>query len=93
VLDPENKATIRPVRTGEWIGQDWLILEGLKPGDRVVLDNLLKLRPGAPVNPQVADARSDAAKAPAPDTAKAQAPNTGNAAQKAPPPQGAPAAK
>jgi membrane fusion protein (multidrug efflux system) len=79
VLDPENKATIRPVRTGEWIGQDWLILEGLKSGDRVVLDNLLKLRPGAPVSPHVADASQAAQQA---------APNAGKAAQ-----QGAPAAK
>jgi membrane fusion protein, multidrug efflux system len=60
VLDPENKATIRPVQTGEWVGSDWLIQGGLKPGDRVVLDNLLKLRPGAPVSPQLADAGAPA---------------------------------
>ena len=52
VLDPESKAAIRPVQTGEWIGSDWLILGGLNAGDRVILDNLLKIRPGAPVNPQ-----------------------------------------
>ncbi|HEY6862303.1 MAG TPA: efflux RND transporter periplasmic adaptor subunit [Burkholderiales bacterium] len=62
VLDGENKATVRPVKTGEWIGQDWLVLDGLRPGDRVVVDNLMKLRPGAPVAPQLADAGS----APAP---------------------------
>ena len=28
---------------------DWVVLEGLKPGDTVIVDNLLKLRPGAPV--------------------------------------------
>jgi membrane fusion protein (multidrug efflux system) len=51
VLDKDNKAEIRPVQTGTWVGSDWLILGGLKPGDRVVLDNLLKLRPGVPVAP------------------------------------------
>jgi membrane fusion protein (multidrug efflux system) len=56
VLDAENKAAIRPVQTGEWSGQNWLVLAGLNAGDRVVLDNLLKLRPGTPVNPQTADA-------------------------------------
>jgi membrane fusion protein, multidrug efflux system len=56
VLDGENKATVRPVRTGEWIGQDWLVLDGLRTGERVVVDNLMKLRPGATVAPQLADA-------------------------------------
>ena len=39
------------MQTGTWVGSDWMILGGLKPGDRVVLDNLLKLRPGASVTP------------------------------------------
>jgi membrane fusion protein (multidrug efflux system) len=41
-----------------------MILSGLNPGDRVVLDNLLKLRPGATVSPQ-APTESKAAAAPA----------------------------
>jgi len=48
----ENKVTPRPVRTGEWRGKDWVILEGLKPGDKVIVDNLIKLRPGMPVSPK-----------------------------------------
>ncbi|MGC2518405.1 MAG: efflux RND transporter periplasmic adaptor subunit [Burkholderiales bacterium] len=52
VLDSESKAAIRPVETGDWVGADWMILKGLNAGDRVILDNLLKLRPGAPVSPQ-----------------------------------------
>jgi membrane fusion protein (multidrug efflux system) len=55
VLDAENKAQIRPVQTGGWSGTSWLVLSGLAAGDRVVVDNLLKLRPGAPVSPQPAD--------------------------------------
>ena len=58
VLDKESKAELRPVQTGTWVGSDWLILGGLKPGDRVVLDNLLKVRPGAVVAP--AEAPADA---------------------------------
>ncbi len=73
VLDQDNKAAIRPVQTGDWIGSDWLILDGLRPGDRVVLDNLLKLRPGAAVNPQLADASTPAQPQQAPDAAKAAA--------------------
>src|SRR5260370_36328279 len=63
-LDKENKAESRPVQVGDWVGADWMILGGLKPGDRVVLDNLLKVRPGAVVSPQAA-AEAKAAPAPA----------------------------
>ncbi len=49
--DAENKVAPRPVKTGEWFGKDWIVLDGLKPGDRVVIDNLMKLKPGAPLDP------------------------------------------
>jgi membrane fusion protein (multidrug efflux system) len=52
VADKDNKVALRPVQTGGWIGSDWLILDGLAAGDRVVLDNLLKLRPEASVSPR-----------------------------------------
>jgi membrane fusion protein (multidrug efflux system) len=45
----DGKAAIRSVKTGDWIGTDWAILEGLKQGDRVIIDNLMRLRPGAAV--------------------------------------------
>jgi membrane fusion protein (multidrug efflux system) len=51
VLDQESKAAMRPVQTGDWVGSDWMITSGLAAGDRVIVDNLLKLRPGAPVSP------------------------------------------
>ena len=51
-LDKDSKAAARPVQVGDWVGSDWMILSGLNPGDRVVLDNLLKLRSGATVSPQ-----------------------------------------
>ena len=51
VVNEKNEATIRPVVTGRWIGTDWAILEGLKAGDKVIVDNLIKIRPGAVVAP------------------------------------------
>ncbi|MBI3546574.1 MAG: efflux RND transporter periplasmic adaptor subunit [Gammaproteobacteria bacterium] len=58
VVGANNTAEIRPIKTGEWHGKDWVILEGLKSGDKVILDNLLKLRPGAPVKAQTAAEKS-----------------------------------
>lgn len=46
-----DKVAPRPVQAGEWRGKDWVILGGLKAGDKVIIDNLMKLRPGAPVAP------------------------------------------
>lgn len=48
----DNKATPRPVQAGEWLGKDWVILGGLKAGDKVIIDNLIKLKPGMPVKPR-----------------------------------------
>lgn len=45
-------AAIRPVQVGSWSGQDWVILGGLKQGDKVIIDNLIKVRPGAPIAPK-----------------------------------------
>lgn len=50
----ENKVTPRPVKAGEWFGKDWVILGGLNAGDKVIVDNLIKLRPGMPVAPKAA---------------------------------------
>ena len=55
VVNEKNEAVMRPVVTGEWIGKDWVILEGLKSGDKVIVDNIIKLRPGTPVSPHSAD--------------------------------------
>jgi membrane fusion protein (multidrug efflux system) len=49
VVDGEGKAAARTVQTGAWVGSDWTILSGLNGGDRVIVDNLLKIRPGAAV--------------------------------------------
>jgi membrane fusion protein (multidrug efflux system) len=41
----------RPVRIGGSQGSDWVVLDGLKPGEQVMVDGFQKLRPGAPVKP------------------------------------------
>lgn len=50
VVNEKNQANPRPVVTGEWKGQDWVILNGLKSGDKVIVNNLIKIRPGMPVS-------------------------------------------
>jgi RND family efflux transporter MFP subunit len=52
VVDSENKVSIRTVTPGDRVGSDWIITEGLKPGDRVVAEGVQKVRPGAQVNPK-----------------------------------------
>ncbi|ODT68387.1 MAG: efflux transporter periplasmic adaptor subunit [Nitrosomonadales bacterium SCN 54-20] len=53
VINEKNEATPQPVVTGKWMGTDWVILDGLKAGDKVIVDNIIKLRPGSPVTPHV----------------------------------------
>ncbi len=61
VLAPSDKpelkgapvATMRPVQAGEWVdlpdGKGWVIRSGLKAGDQVIVDGLMRIGPGAPV--------------------------------------------
>lgn len=42
-------AAVRPIQEGGWEGKNWVILAGLKAGDKLIVDNLIKIRPGAPV--------------------------------------------
>jgi membrane fusion protein (multidrug efflux system) len=50
-VGPDNKVTPRNIQTASWLGQDIIVVGGLKDGDQVIVDNLIKLRPGAPVAP------------------------------------------
>jgi membrane fusion protein (multidrug efflux system) len=56
VVNGESKAEPRPLQVGDWNGDGWIINAGLKPGDRVIVDGVLKIGPGAPV--KVADAET-----------------------------------
>lgn len=49
VVDENNKVSIRPVKMGERIGAMWEVTEGLKPGDKVIVQGLQKAREGSTV--------------------------------------------
>lgn len=52
-VGPNNQVLARSIVTGERVGGDrWVVLQGLKPGDRVIVEGLQKARPGAPVQPE-----------------------------------------
>jgi membrane fusion protein (multidrug efflux system) len=55
VVGEDGKAATKPIETGNWIGGDWIVTGGLQPGDAIIVDNLIKLRPGTPVAPRAAD--------------------------------------
>jgi membrane fusion protein (multidrug efflux system) len=52
VVGSDNKVSIRPVNVGERVGTMWIINEGLKPGERVVVEGVQKVRDGALVSPK-----------------------------------------
>ncbi|HSG92726.1 MAG TPA: efflux RND transporter periplasmic adaptor subunit, partial [Methylotenera sp.] len=70
VANEKNEATLTPVVTGNWVGKDWVILSGLNAGDKVIVDNIIKMRPGSVVAPH------PAGEAPAPAAANATAPTS-----------------
>jgi len=63
VIGPQNQATPKPVQTAQWQGSDWVIRSGLAAGDKVITNNLMKIRPGAPVQAMPAGAPAPAAPA------------------------------
>ena len=51
VLRADNHAVVQPVRLGHLVDEQWLVLEGLKPGDRVVVEGFQKFAAGETVDP------------------------------------------
>jgi RND family efflux transporter MFP subunit len=51
-VDGENKVSIRTVKVGDRVGTQWIIADGLKRGERVVVEGVQKVRPGMQVNPK-----------------------------------------
>jgi len=49
VVDQDGKASLRPVKMGERIGALWEVTDGLKPGDKVIVQGWQKAREGSPV--------------------------------------------
>lgn len=51
VVEENNTVAVRPVVLGDLSGPDWIIQDGLKPGDRVVVEGRMKVQPGMAVRP------------------------------------------
>jgi membrane fusion protein (multidrug efflux system) len=68
VVGSDNKVQIRPVKVGERIDTDWIIAQGLKPGERVVAEGVQKVRGGMAVNPKPLTATAKTQPAPAAPT-------------------------
>jgi membrane fusion protein (multidrug efflux system) len=60
LVNAENKVEVRVLQTSRTVGNRWLISGGLQPGDRVISDNLQKIRPGMVVKPVPAAAATPA---------------------------------
>jgi len=52
VVGAENKIEPRPIQTSRTAGDAWIVTGGLKPGDKVIVEGAMMLRPGMPVTPQ-----------------------------------------
>jgi membrane fusion protein (multidrug efflux system) len=52
VVSSDNKASIRPVKTGERVGQMWVITEGVSAGEQVIAEGMQKAKEGAIVRPK-----------------------------------------
>ena len=76
VVNEKNEAVPQPVKVAEWVGTNWIILAGLNPNDKVIVDNLIKIRPGAVVKPQVSSSQALNLQASNPQALNLQIPNS-----------------
>jgi len=58
-VSADNKVQLRSLTLGDRVGQDFIVTEGLKAGERIVVDGLLKVKPGATVAPMAAPVSSE----------------------------------
>jgi len=49
VVNAAGRAELRQLHTGAAVGNQWLVIDGLRPGDRLIVDGLQRVKPGAPV--------------------------------------------
>jgi membrane fusion protein, multidrug efflux system len=49
IVDEDGKAAMRPIVTSGMVGQNWVVEDGVKAGDRVIVEGIDKVRPGMPV--------------------------------------------
>src|SRR6266850_2439638 len=62
VVDEKGTAQPRPLEVGDWAGDAWIVNKGVQPGDKVIVEGLMRLGPGAPV--RIADASAKPAAQP-----------------------------
>lgn len=70
VVNAESRAEPRPVEAGDWAGDGWVINGGLNAGDRVIIDGVMKIGPGAPVQIAAPNAAGDSAQPPSQSAGK-----------------------
>jgi membrane fusion protein (multidrug efflux system) len=63
VVGDDNKVALRSVTLGDRVGQDYVVTEGVKAGERIIIEGLQKARPGATVNPSEQPASNERASA------------------------------
>ena len=66
IAEKDGKAAVRPVEASAWSDGNWVVRKGLSDGDQVIVDNLMKIRPGAMVQPHAQGAAPGATPGPAP---------------------------
>lgn len=73
VVGQGNKAEPRMIQTSRTVGDAWLVTGGVRPGDRVIVEGAMMLRPGMPVQPRLWSNRPAAARPAAAPSPAAQA--------------------
>jgi membrane fusion protein (multidrug efflux system) len=63
VVGADNIVTLRTISPGESVGDFLIVRDGVKPGERVIVDGIQKARPGSPVKPSAAASAQPGAKA------------------------------
>jgi membrane fusion protein (multidrug efflux system) len=61
VVGADNKVALRSVTLGNRVGANYIITDGVKAGERIIVEGLQKARPGAVVNPTEQPATAESA--------------------------------
>jgi membrane fusion protein (multidrug efflux system) len=92
IVGPNDVVQPVPVVLGDWVGDRWVIEQGLQPGNRVIVDHMIQMRPGATVKPTVVAATPIAAPAAPKATKTAATPTAAPKASKTASPAATPTA-
>jgi len=60
VVGSDNKVSIRPVKVGDKVGSQWIIEDGLKPGESVIAEGIQRIRPDQVISPKQYQAQTNA---------------------------------